>query len=267
MNRWMRLLGCAVIIVAAPAQRALPPAPAIVEYPSPLVREQQQVKVAGAMETWRLQWKARPKPSCDTADDALTCPCMGFAYGEAGDLSLVRIRDGAEIDRLRLTPFFAGENGAVLPRWPVDSDHDTDLAQQANFAATVHRRRAVQIMQFADYDHDGAATEVYLQTQPLACGHWLGIVVGVSKSNPKLHVFGTAAHPAKALYLERQEWAALRDASAPLDIVDWRCDDHGADTEMRLHLLWTPNGIDGTRSEYNCPENLKDQRLLNSKPL
>ena len=263
----LRLFCAAGVIAAASAQRPISPKPSIVEYPSPLVREEQQVKVGDAMETWRLQWKARPKPLCDSADDALKCPCIGFAYGETGDLSLIRLRDGMEIDRLRLTAFFGEDSGAVLPRWPVDADHDTDLAQQPNFAATVHRRRVVQVMNFADYDHDGAATECYFETQPLACGHWLGMVVGVSKSNPKLHVFGTAVHPDKPLYLEKHEFEALRDASAPLDIVDWRCDDHGADTEVRLHLFWNPKGIDGTRSEFNCPENLKDQRVLSTKPL
>ena len=55
------------------------------EYPSSLVREEQTVSVDGVDETWRLQWATTPKPMCgaDERDGSLTCPCMGFAYGES----------------------------------------------------------------------------------------------------------------------------------------------------------------------------------------
>jgi len=53
------------------------------EYPTPMVREQQTVIVDGVTETWQLKWRTAPKPVCEPNELALTCPCMGFAYGEA----------------------------------------------------------------------------------------------------------------------------------------------------------------------------------------
>src|SRR5258708_1951720 len=92
----------------------------ISEYPTPTIREEQQLTVNGALETWRLQWSAAPKSYCGASesDIALTCPCWGFAYGEAGDLHLLRLRNGMEIDRLHLTPLFEEQEAAVVQRWP-----------------------------------------------------------------------------------------------------------------------------------------------------
>src|SRR5262245_14266151 len=78
------------------------------EYPSPLIRERQLITVANTTEVWELRWKALPKPACEPSDVSLVCPCIGFAYGEGGDLILVRIRDGQEDDRLELTDSFKG---------------------------------------------------------------------------------------------------------------------------------------------------------------
>jgi len=238
------------------------------EYPAPSIREEQTVMVHGVPETWRLQWREKPKPYCEPSDASLTCPCTGFAFGEGGDLFLLRLRDGKEIERLHLTPLFTEEGQAVLQRWHPDNKRDFKLAERADFTRIVARRPVVKLMHFADYDHDGYATEFYLQTEALPCGKSMGVVIGVSKNNPKLHVFGTASKPTKPLYLQKEEWEALRDATKPgIEVVDWLCGDHGADTQTELELSWSVHGIDGLRREYTCPEKGVARRLIGEKPL
>src|SRR5215468_5137211 len=78
--------------------------PLIEEYPSPLVRERQVVVVRGVPEIWEMRWKEPPKPACEPNEISLTCPCIGFAYGEGGELTLVRIRLGVQFDSLDLMP-------------------------------------------------------------------------------------------------------------------------------------------------------------------
>ena len=75
-----------------------------------ILREQRDVVVDGAREQWRLVWKGKPQPACapdDGLEDGwLTCPCDGFAFGEQGDLDLVRLAGTSPEDRLSLTPLF-----------------------------------------------------------------------------------------------------------------------------------------------------------------
>lgn len=240
----------------------------ISEYPTATVREEQHVIVNGVDEIWRLQWTTLPKPYCEPNDASLTCHCMGFAYGEGGNLFLVRLRDGAEIDKLELTSFFTETSGsAVVQRWPADYDTDFDNSQRAGFPILVSQRATTQVMHFADYDHDGNKTEFYLQTSVLPCGKSLGIVIGLSKNNPRLHVFGSASNPNKALYLQKREWEAVRDASGPVEVLDWACGDHVAETETRLLLHWTREGVAGVRREYTCSSNVKTHRMIHEEPL
>jgi hypothetical protein len=82
--------------VASPQQ----PAPTAAEYPTPDIREQQTVTIDGAPEVWELRWKSPPKPACEPNDVSLTCPGAGFAYGEAGELELIRKQVNSELDRL-----------------------------------------------------------------------------------------------------------------------------------------------------------------------
>lgn len=241
------------------------------EYPEPTIREEQRVVVDGMPETWRLEWAATPapKPSCDAnSAEWSTCPCMGFAYGESGDLYLARIRDGVEVDRLHLTPLFGDERDqlATVERWPV---YDADYGNQQNawFPASVSRRPAVEVMHFKDYDHDGHATEFYLETESGPCAKSTGVVVGVSSDNPKLHALGTASHPDAPLYLRDTEWEALRKASAAVEVEDWTCGDHGADMETTVELYWTGQGIDGVRRNYSCPSGGVARSLIDQKPL
>lgn len=182
---------------------------------------------------------------------------MGFAFGEGGHLTLVRIRDGTEIDHLDLTPFFEEEFGgegriAIVQRWAADYDKDFEALDRQDFSALVAKRRIVQVMQFSDYDHDGWRSEFYLQTEAAPCGRSVGVVIGISKRHPHLHVFGTVSKPDKPLYMQKAEWNALGRAPGPIEVVDWPCGDHGAETETRLRLRWTPEGVDGTRREYSA---------------
>lgn len=239
------------------------------EYPAPLTREAQTIVVNGRPEVWRLQWKAKPKPYCEAASNEwYTCPCLGFAYGETGNLFLTRSVNGAEIDRLHITPFFEGETDVpVLQRWKPDEDKDLKPGFKSadNLAALVVNRPVVQIMHFADYDHDGSPTEFYLQTATQPCFHTYGMVVGVSRKNPRLHAFGTASHPDEPLAMDRSAWEALRKASGPTEVTVTGCGDHGSEAEITLRLHWTADGIDGTRREYTCPPEVR--RLVAETPL
>jgi len=241
-----------------------------VENPTAMIREEQTVVVDGVQERWRLQWAAAPKQYCgaNERDISLTCPCMGFAYGEVGDLNVIRLRDGVEIDRLRLTPLFGEHPAAVVQRWAADDERDFKLSERDDFERIVGKRPTVKAMNFADYDHDGKSTEFYLQTEAAPCGKSLGVVIGLSTSNPRLHAFGTVSNPDKALVLQKREWEALRDASsAPLKVLDWACGDHGASTETALELRWSTQGIDGVRREYTCPSKNETRSLINETSL
>src|SRR5271165_2055507 len=127
---------------------------------------------------------------------------------------------------------------ALVQRWLANFDEDFKLTDREDFPTLVSKRPMVQVMHFADYDHDGKATE-----------DW------VSKNNPRLHVFGTASDPNKPLYLQKREWELLLKASAPLEVLDWNCGDHGSEAETRLRVYWTPKGIDGVRHYYSCAPN------------
>ena len=73
---------------------------------SPILREEKTVIVDSKIEHWRLEWRTEPQLACDPNDeDWYTCPCHGFAYGEKGELDLVRQIPGLPDERLSLTPF------------------------------------------------------------------------------------------------------------------------------------------------------------------
>jgi hypothetical protein len=245
------------------------------EYPRPEIREELTVVVDRVAETWQLRWTTPPKPVCGANEISMsmTCPCTGFAYGEAGDLYLLRLRNGSEIDRFHITPLFEEQfrnegDLAITQRWPVNEEEDDKAGlKNEDISAIVTKRPTVQVMHLGDYDHDGQATEFYLQTEAEPCGKSVGVVVGISKNNPRLHALGTTSAPDKPLYLQRREWEALRDASGPVEVLDWPCGDHGADTETTLRLNWTAQGIEGTRREFTCTPEGKPGELLNEKQL
>jgi hypothetical protein len=228
-----------------------------------IVREERLVAVGGVMERWRLVWKSQPTPACGPDADAQpgwsTCPCTGFAFGEQGDLELVRVSGTGTEDRLPLTPFFDADVGplgrtAVLPRWEMN-DGDFEALGRAGagpFAAAVHHRPEVEIMRLRDFDHDGRASEFFVQLGAAPCGKRMGIVVGVSRPQPHLHAFGTARNPAKPLIMRVDHWQALAAATGPMTRVDWRCGDHGSETQEELVLRAGTDGIHVTRRFYGC---------------
>jgi hypothetical protein len=231
------------------------------------VREEKPVVVDGATELWRLVWEHPPKPACNPEDEVwYTCPCAGFAFGERGQLDLVRIRNGQEIDRLSLTPMFGHDDfpfvppEAVVQRWErLPRDRLASDARQ--FARRVHVRPVVSVINLADYDHDGRSTEFFLQTGVLPCGKRMGVVIGLSPGNLRLHAFGSALHPEKPLDLQKPQWDALRSSAGPVRVMDWPCGDHGADTETEIELQATSAGIRAVRREFECTEHGRGKLL------
>jgi len=229
----------------------------------PLIRETRTVGVNGVTEMWQLQWRSTPKPWCDILNGPWeTAPCQGFTYGEAGELDLVRYRNSREYERLHLTPFFSAfpEHGAIVQRWPAQRDDLTNgvpLLNSPEMQALLSRVRArptVKILSLTDDDHDGNATEFFLQTEAEA-GHRYGVVVGVSANNPHLHAFGTALHPDMPLVLKDMQWFELHrrgDMNVPVRVSDWKCPDRGATTDTELELEPTAKGISVIRREYAC---------------
>jgi hypothetical protein len=197
----------------------------------PVVREQVTVTIDGAKETWRLEWKRPPVPDC-VGPGWDTCPCAGFAFGEKGDMDLVRARPGAKEERLALGPLFEGKD-VRLRRWtPVKSD-----TGKAPDIGDLVVRPVGELMKLGDYDHDGRATELVLQVDAGPCGHAPAIVVGISKKNPTLHAFGTKDKPNEPLTLPRpDEWEKLK-AKPAVDFVTLPCGDHGAEEEVSLHVI------------------------------
>jgi len=227
---------------------------------SPTIREEQSVIVNGATETWRLEWKTPLKSACG-ADDIYwyTCPCIGFTFGEAGVADLVRISNGREIDRLSLTALFDENLSvvgklAILPRWE-PQDGDMKLEGTEELLQRVRSRPVVKVMQFGDYDHDGAATEFFLQTGTAPCGKLTGVVVGRFRGSNGLRALGTALEPNVPLILKKEEWEALRLATGPIRVVDWSCGDHGSDVEIELELDTGPQGISVISRTFACDDN------------
>ncbi len=238
--------------------------------PSPTIREEQSVIVNGASETWRLEWKTPLKSACGAEDGGwYTCPCSGFAYGEAGGADLVRISNGREIDRLSLTALFDENLSnigtlAILPRWE-PQDGDIKLEGTDELLQRVRSRPVVKVMQFGDYDHDGNATEFFLQTGTAPCGKRTGVVVGRVRGSTGLRALGTVLHPNEPLVMKKDEWEALRDATGPIRVVDWHCGDHGSDTEIELELETGPQGISVISRTFACDDNINRRARLLSE--
>jgi hypothetical protein len=276
-------LHCALAVVAgalacggpkpdAPRTQASPhpPAPAA----QATVREETVVRVGATSEHWALVWRRPPRPACgpEEPEEAITCPCEGFAYGEMGTLDLVRRRPGRADERFALTPLFAeaggdGPNGidslAVLQRWPVrDSDY---TVADSGLAATIRARPVTRAMVVGDYDHDGRATEFLLQVGTAPCGKRMAVLVGLTAGDSTLHAFTSVAHSEEPLVLEAGLWERLRQSAGRTVAVEWLCGDHGSETQTEVELRAGPEGIDGVRNEYQCSEAGARGRLLSSQ--
>ena len=260
---WLVVLGMAIALIGASFSLQS-------EFSKQLIREEQQIFVKGVAETWRLVWKEPPKPFCSFEDPlgAITCPCSGFAYGETGGLELIRLVGDREVDRLDLTPLYAevlkGQDGAMIPRWEFRSS-DIETYESPEFESQVRSRPIVQIMNFADYNHDGVATEFFLQTDVAPCGKRIGIIVGITSKNPHLHAFGSARRPNKPLIMQKVLWEALISSARPPSITDWPCGDHGSEIESEVELRATRRGIEGTTREFECTETGGRGRLVRQR--
>jgi len=242
----------------------------------PVVREQRTLTVDSRTELWRLEWRETPQLVCfpDTSrSDWYTCPCAGFAYGERGSLDLVRVRRGAE-ERMPLTPLFSGAEGpatslglheAVLRRWPVFPE-DTAYSDPT-MAQRVKSRGPAEVMAFADYDHDGQATEFLLRIGAGPCGHGDAVVVGISRLNPRLHAFATVEHQNRPLVLGPQTWDALLRSHGKVVATEVHCGDHGSEEEFEVVLLADQHGLHAVRRTYGCLPGFRRGRRESSEVL
>lgn len=234
----------------------------VVAAPAQFLREQRSVAIGGAAETWQLVWQGRPQPICGPQDVemAITCPCTGFAYGEMGKLALVRKRGGKEVDRMDLGPLFAElpadkSEGLAAMQWRPMQSGDFDAAADGatpKFPAAVARRAGPRMMQLADYDHDGVASEFLVQVSAGPCGHTDYSAVGVSKANPRLHALASAESPDTALVMPGSAWDAL--AKGKGRVTSWPCGDHGADRQSDLLLSARGGRISVRRQALTCPD-------------
>ncbi|MBM7119448.1 hypothetical protein [Archangium primigenium] len=219
----------------------------------PVVREEARVRVDGEVERWRLVWRAPPRLACFEME-GVTCPCEGFAQGEAGALEWERERPGTAPERLDLTPLFGpAEPGAapveaVLRGWAV-SPRDAGLAPERQ-AEALRGRPRVRAMVLGDYDHDGQAREFVLQTQASGCGLREAVLLGVDKAG-RMRALGTVAHPGRPLVLAPGTWARLLRA-ASVTAVQTPCGDHGSQGEEVLRVRADARGLHATREVYAC---------------
>ena len=266
----IRLLAAAALTAIAPLQNAhaAPPSePSRTPVTGPLVREAADVVVDGEREQWRLEWAKPPLAACEASDPIwFTCPCSGFAFGEKGELNLVRSRGGQDVERMELTPLFDadladGGGAAVVSRWKPLPEDEKD-PEDPGLAGRLRNRPVRKVMAFADYNHDRQATEFVLQVATLPCGKRIGALIGVAKGAKMLHAFGTAEHPYQLLLLRLDHWKALLKATGPLRRVDWSCEDHGSDTQTELELNVDPKGFHVKEREYECTDDGRRGKLL-----
>lgn len=250
---------------APSASSQLKPAP---PKPTTVVREEIQVKVGDIEETWRLIWEEPPVPVCGPEDPGWSsCACFGFAFGERGFLRLVRFREGKEYEWLPLGEFFAPMNaivqdgGFALPRWPVEAGDQADR-NKPGFAARVSQRPVVRVMKLGDFDHDGRATEFFLQTSSGSCLKAYGIVVGINSENERLHVFRAVEASGTPLLLGAEEWQKLLGATEPVKVLDGSCKQSGNQFESETVFSAQAGKISVQRSIYRCtPEGRRGELI------
>jgi hypothetical protein len=232
-----------------------------------LVREETSVTFGGINESWRIEWLIPPKEACAPKDEeAQTCPCAGFAYAEYGQADLVRTREGKEIERFPLASLFEEQEKpvdnttAVIQRWATD-DEDF-LSVNPPSAESIRKRPSVKIMNVADYNHDGSASEFILQVGTLPCFHRQSILVGISPDKPRLHAFGTIKSPNKPLVLEPEAWEQLRKTPRHVRYISRKCGDHAAGEQTEFVLSIEPKGIRAFEETFECTANDKKEKRV-----
>lgn len=238
-----------------------------------IIREENKIIIDGVEELWRLEWVTAPSPACGPGDeDWYICPCTGFAFGEQGDLDLVRKRPGKDEERFSLSPLFReyGANlslstndapQAVLRKWNIHKN-DIEEKDSPTFLSRVKARPLAQIMKFADYDHDGRATEFVLQVGTLPCGKKMSVVVGISRKNNKLHVFPSVKRPNTPLVLQAWQWESLRRAKGAIKLVHWPCGDHGYNGVDKYELQAVEGNISAVKRQYECGKKGQRAKLI-----
>lgn len=239
-----------------------------------LLREKKVVVVDGVRETWLLRWDRQPTAVCgaEEGDVSLTCPCSGFAYGQQGELSLVRLRPAAKLEKLQLGQFFIrdelpGDGPAVLQRWPPDLDRDISAGENdAEFIHAVVKRGLTDLMKFGDYDHDGHATEFLLQVGTLPCGKHQMLLVGISKQDPHLHAFSAVEKPDAPLVLGAWQWEALLRSRGTVRTINWPCGDHGSEIEW-TDAISAENGVlHDVRTSRKCSQSEQEGAPFDATP-
>lgn len=242
----------------------------------PIIRQVKTVRVNGQDEQWRLVWAAAPSPVCVPEDDNwYTCPCMGFAFGERGHLRLERLRNHTIVDTLDLDQFFTGFDGpaivfekreSILRRWDVLDGDDNLMNDGPGLRTQLDSRPPADVMEMVDFDHDGQASEFFLQVGELPCGKRMGVIVGVSKSRPHLHAFATAEHPARPLVLQEHVWIQV-SRQAKGHAISWPCGDHGADQQSEITWHVNRTGIHAHVTTFACGDNGPRERLIEKTAL
>jgi hypothetical protein len=120
------------------------------------------------------------------------------------------------------------------------------------------------MMKLLDYDHDGQSTEFLLQVGTLGGGRRLGMVIGLSHSNPRLHAFGTVEHPNHPLVLQLWEWdKVLHTAKGQrITVTDWPCDDHGSPFRQDFVMTADADGLHVKKQQFDCPSNGGDGKRI-----
>ncbi len=244
---------------------------ALAENDKPILREERRIVIDGVEEVWRLEWAKPPSPACGPEDESWsTCPCTGFAFGEWGDLRLVRKRLGKKDELFSLNRLFEfGDDlpkpydvsGSVLRRWDV-SDGDYRISDSSGFADRVRTRPLAEVMHFVDYDHDGRASEFLLQIGTVPCGKRESVAVGISRKKGGLHVFSSTNRPKEPLILTSWQWEALSKAKGSVKVSDGLCGDHGSERERELELRAHSGNISATRRTYQCVDKGKRGLLI-----
>jgi hypothetical protein len=235
------------------------------------LREEAPVSFGGSNEVWRLEWMDKPKEACAPRnEESGTCPCAGFAYAEYGRADLVRIQGGKEIDRFHLMPLFESEElpvdgaAAVIQRWPIDRG---DFSETPPSGASIRKRPPVKLMDIADYNHDGWASEFVLQIGTSPCAHKQAVLVGVTPDKPVLHVYGTLKSPEKPLVLEPEAWVLLKNNRHDVRYVSIKCGDHGSDEQTEIILSSEKNGIRAFQETFECMNDFKKGKRVKRSEL
>lgn len=252
--------------IAAPASTdvALLPVPA--EIPrAAILREQHVVDGFGGKELFRLFWLEPPADICVTHDELASCPCAGFGYGKTGKLILVRSRVALPDEFLDLGTLFEsdrsdkGKGLAKVAEYPMrEGEGESPVAPKI-----YEKRPKVSLLKFADYTHDGKATEFVFYVGSSACGHGTHVLVGVFGANEALAEYRTAGGDGgKLSFGAASDWDALRD-HARVARVTWKCMDHGSFTETSFEATASEGVIAGVVRTRDCDTGIE----LSSSPL